>query len=50
MTCLAVTNTHSADSLKNADRVVDSLLEMDEALWDAFLLKLGNSPMPGTHS
>jgi len=50
MTCLAVTNTHSAVSLKDADRVVDSLLEMDEALWDAFFPKLGNSPMPGTHS
>ena len=37
MACLAVTNTHPAESLGEADRVVDSLLEISEADWEAML-------------
>jgi beta-phosphoglucomutase len=37
MACLAVTNTHSADDLKDADRVVGSLLELKAEDWDELL-------------
>jgi len=37
MTCLAVTNTHPADNLHQADRVVDSLLELNDANWEILL-------------
>lgn len=37
MACLAVTNTHPAESLRQADRVVDSLLEINNADWDSLL-------------
>jgi beta-phosphoglucomutase len=38
MLCLAVTNTRPASALRQADYVVDSLLELDDAFWDKLLL------------
>ncbi len=35
MTCLAVTNTHPAGNLQQADYIVDSLLPLDRAFWEA---------------
>jgi beta-phosphoglucomutase family hydrolase len=37
MTCLAVTNTHPAENLLEADRVVDSLVQIKEADWESLL-------------
>ncbi|HVM71307.1 MAG TPA: HAD family phosphatase [Anaerolineales bacterium] len=37
MACLAVTNTHPAKSLGEADRVVDSLDEINQAEWEILL-------------
>jgi len=37
MACLAVTNTHPAKSLGEADRVVDSLDEINQADWEILL-------------
>jgi beta-phosphoglucomutase len=37
MTCLAVTNTHPAEKLRQADYVVDSLLQLDTAFWAVHL-------------
>ena len=37
MACLAVTNTHPAKSLGEADRVVDSLEEINQAEWESLL-------------
>jgi beta-phosphoglucomutase family hydrolase len=37
MACLAVTNTHPAENLCEADRVVASLLDINEADWESML-------------
>jgi beta-phosphoglucomutase-like phosphatase (HAD superfamily) len=37
MACLAVTNTNPAENLLEADRVVDSLLEINDADWEILL-------------
>jgi beta-phosphoglucomutase-like phosphatase (HAD superfamily) len=38
MACLAVTNTHPAENLRQADRVVASLLDISDSDWE-FLLQ-----------
>lgn len=43
MHCLALTTTHPREKLAHADRVVDSLLELDEAA----LVALWERPLPG---
>ncbi len=44
MLCLAVTNTNPPEKLRHADYVVDRLLRLDKAFWEALMIpKKGNT-------